>query len=306
MKKGYVTTVGMFDGVHLGHRSIISKTVELADQNDLSSLVITFDRHPLSVISPEHTPASLSTPKERVSLIKKLGVDKVVVLPFDQNLRRLTAEEFIKDILIDRYNTRILVIGHDHGFGSDRLRGIDNYIKIAHKTGIRIVEAPYWGHERVCSSAVREYLANGDIVGANRLLGRPYSVTGEVVSGKRIGHTIGFPTANLQISDSSAIPARGVYAALINDENNEFIGQAMVNIGVAPTVTDNGNLTIEAHILDYNGDLYGQCLSLQFINRLRDEQRFDSLDSLVNQLQKDLESTRTAVENYVENTSKPV
>ena len=291
----------MFDGVHLGHQSIISETVEIARQNDMRSLVITFDRHPLSIVSPDSAPLCLTKVGERVSLISRLGADKVVVLPFDEALRQLTAKQFVKDVLIDRYDTRILVIGHDHGFGSDRMRGIENFTKIAEETGIRVIEAPYWGSERVCSSAIREYLADGNIKDANRLLGRPYSIKGEVVRGRQIGRTIGFPTANIHISENSALPARGVYAATVSNDNDQILRGAMVNVGVAPTVTDNNRLTLEVYIIDFDGDIYGRCLNINFLARLRDEKRFDSLDELSQQLKKDLESTRTVVENHVEN-----
>lgn len=301
MENGYVTTVGMFDGVHLGHRSIISQTIEIAKRQGLSSLVVTFDRHPLSVISPAAAPLSLSGVEERVKLISLLGVDKVVVLPFDESLRQMTASQFIKDVLIDRLDTRILVIGHDHGFGSDRVRGIEAFSKIGRENAIDVIEASYWGRERVCSSAVREYLAGSDISSANRLLGRPYSISGTVVKGRQIGRTIGFPTANILPPPNTALPGRGVYAALISDGTEKIDRPAMVNIGLAPTVTDEGRLTIEAHILDFKDDLYGHNLNLKFIARLRDEKRFDSLEQLKKQLGKDLEDTLRTVDNYVEN-----
>ena len=267
----------------------------------MHSLVITFDRIPLSFVSPDSAPLCLTTADERVSLIRRLGVDKVIVLPFDEELRKLTAKQFIKDILVDRLDTRILVIGHDHGFGSDRVRGIENFRRIADEVGIKVIEAPYWGKERVCSSAVREFLTDGNIDGANRLLGRPYSIKGKVIKGRRIGRTIGFPTANIGITETAAVPRRGVYAAVVNVENDNIDRGAMVNIGVAPTVTDKGQLTLEAYILDFDGDLYDHNLNIKFITRLRDEKRFENLDELKKQLEKDLESTRTVVENYVEN-----
>lgn len=292
MEQGAVTTIGMFDGVHKGHCYIIKKTVEIAQSKGLKSVVCTFDRHPLEIISPDHAPQLLTDTTTRVRLIYALGVDRVVVLSFDSNLRKLTARQFIKDILIDQLDTRILVIGHDHSFGSDRLKGIEAYRNICNSLGIEAVDVDCWGNEKICSSAIRNYMASGDIDSANRLLGYRYALTGKVVHGRHLGHTIGFPTANIKTDRLQAIPSRGVYAADITFDNDPTFHRAMVNIGVAPTVSDNGRMVIEAHILDFNNNIYDKTVTLHFIKRLRDEKHFDSLDDLAAQLADDEYQTR--------------
>lgn len=292
MAKGSVITVGMFDGVHLGHRSIIEMTALTARKLGLKSIAVTFDRHPLSVVAPEKVPLLLSDIKERIELIKALGIDEVVVMNFDEQRRKLTAEEFISQFLVKDLRMQVLVIGHDHGFGSDRLRGLENFKAIGDRIGFRVIEAPYWGEERVCSSAIREFLEKGNIVKANSLLGRPFSISGKVEHGRQIGRTLNFPTANIPIPKSLILPTNGVYATFVTDLQTGKKYKATVNIGTAPTVSDKGQRRIEAYLIDFDGNLYDQFLTIEFIERLRDEKKFASLEDLREQLKKDISRTR--------------
>ncbi|MCM1310640.1 MAG: riboflavin biosynthesis protein RibF [Bacteroides sp.] len=271
--------IGTFDGVHRGHRFLLDRLKAEAKKRGLEPLAITFSAHPLAQICPEKQPPALSTLEERLRLI---GIS-TEVLDFDYQLRQMTARGFLA-MLRNRFDVSLFLLGFNNTIGSDRL-GVR---ELAGKTvdGVEILAVSEYPTLSVSSSAIRQALADGNITMANRMLGRPYSLTGTVVHGKQLGRTIGFPTANIAPPASMTIPVPGVYAARIGQHT------AVVNIGRRPTVdAENAPISIEAHIVNFNGDLYGQTLTVEFIARLRDEKKFSSLDELEAAISNDITQT---------------
>lgn len=279
-------TVGTFDGVHLGHQLVIATLRDLAEARGERPLVLTFDRHPLSVIAPERAPKRLMTPEEEADAIRALGVD-VVMLRFDARLRAMSAAEWLAG-MSERYDVRTLLMGYDNNFGSDgrRLTAAD-YDAICRGLGMELVVAGQL--PSVSSTAVRGALREGRVRDAAEMLGRPYTLTGSVIHGDAIGRTIGRPTANLRVDPTLLLPAPGVYAARAIIERRPESGRqtsqqpetvkALVNIGVRPTV-DGHEPRVEANLLDFDGNLYGETLTLAFADRIRDERRFPDLAAL--------------------------
>ena len=291
-KRPRMAAIGMFDGVHLGHQWLLSGLNATAAFNGYEPMIVTFDRHPLSMIASDRAPKLLMTPTERFRTLRsKLGL--VAVVDFTDEIRRMTAREFMI-MLRDRYGVKAIYMGFNHRFGSDRLQEVDEYKAVAAGLGMEIfdgTEQMVHG-EKVSSSIIRELIAAGDEEKAAECLERPYRIMGYVEQGKQLGRTIGFPTANLHPDDDrQLIPGNGVYECrAINADGKEY--KAMVNIGVRPTVDDSGRVTIEAHLLDFSGDLYGRVLTLDFLRRIRDEHHFGSAEELRKQLVKDAESIR--------------
>lgn len=285
-------TVGMFDGVHLGHRLVIGQLCAAAADHGLLPTVITFDRHPLRLVNPGRAPRILSTVEQKTCLMVEYGAKDVVVLRFDNALRDLTAREFMT-LLHRRYGADLLLVGHDHRFGKGRTDTFDDYCRIGDECGIGVMRErelviPGCGHP-LCSSSIRKALSEGDIRLATSLLGHPFSIHGRVGHGRNIGHAIGFPTANLvPFLPEQLLPKPGVYAgnALIQGGRRY---KAMINIGTNPTVSHGNDLKIEAHLIGYEGDLYDTILDLTFTRRLRDEQKFPSLEALKARLKADAE-----------------
>lgn len=283
MKSPVVATVGTFDGVHLGHRLVISKLKELAGVHGAHPVVFTFDRHPLSLIAPERAPKRLMTPDEEVEAIESAGCD-VVMLSFDERLRQMTAEQWLTN-LKEKYGVVAIVMGYDNNFGCDgRRMTADDYREVCGRLGIEMVIAPQL--PGVSSTAVRGAIAEGRVKDAGEMLGYPVRLRGTVIHGDAIGRTIGRPTANLQIDSSMLLPHPGVYAAYAYIGGDPARHAAIVNIGTRPTVGGDEN-RIEANLLDYEGDLYGKEMTLEFADRLRDEERFPDLASLQRQLDAD-------------------
>ena len=285
----YTATIGTFDGVHLGHRHLLGQLKAEAMSRGMKPLAVTFTSHPLSAIRPEMIPPALSTPEEHIADIQALGID-TLALDFTQELRRLTAAEFLT-MLRRRHQVHVVMPGFNNRIGSDRIHGIDQYTDAGIRAGVEILPASSRrpGPE-ISSSAIRKAIALGDMDEAAEMLGHPYRITGTVVHGQAIGRTIGFPTANILTPADIAIPGPGVYAADTADGH-----RAVVNIGTRPTVTDGNPVpatTIEAHLLDFNGNLYGSTLTLSFIRRLRDERKFSSIDDLKRAIQADTVSAR--------------
>lgn len=281
-------TIGMFDGVHLGHQYLISQLKEQCDE----AVAVTFTNHPLWVIKGEREPRLLSTPAEKSRMLGALSV-RPVLLPFDEQLRYMTAEEFIR-LLAREHGIDRLVLGFNNSIGSDR-RTSDDDSALSNATGVEIIRASELpGDVKVNSSAIREMVAAGDVKQAAALLGRNYTLNGTVVHGKKLGRTIGFPTANI-VADSNdkLIPANGVYAADATTTDGHAY-RAVVNIGHRPTVdTTSAPVTIEAHLDGFTGSLYDQPLTLHFLDRLRGERKFSGLDELKAAISSDLNRTRT-------------
>lgn len=278
----------MFDGVHLGHQYLISQLKEHCDE----AVAVTFTNHPLWVIKGEREPRLLSTPAEKSRMLGALSV-RPVLLPFDEQLRHMTAEEFIR-LLAREHGIDLLVLGFNNSIGSDR-RTSDDDSALSNATGVEIIRASELpGDVKVNSSAIREMVAAGDVKQAATLLGRNYTLHGTVVHGKKLGRTIGFPTANIEAdSTDKLIPANGVYAAdAITTDGHAY--RAVVNIGHRPTVDNpSATVTIEAHLDGFTGSLYDQPLTLHFLDRLRGERKFSGLDELKAAISNDLNRTRT-------------
>jgi riboflavin kinase/FMN adenylyltransferase len=292
-----VVTVGTFDGVHLAHAEIIREVVSRAKMREGRSIVVTFDPHPKQVVGPAGSPVDLlSTIEERIELIGGLGVDILLVIEFTYAFSRIGPDDFYRRYIVEGTGVDEVIVGYDHMFGRDRTAGIDELVKMGKEFGFSVfaVHPFLLDGETVSSTVVRKALAAGDVDRAARFLGRPYSFSGTVVRGDGRGKTIGFPTANIvPVSASKIIPARGVYAVgvLIGGERKH----GMMNIGVRPTVKQAPAETIEAHLFEFDRDIYGEQVTVSVLRRLRDERKFDSLTELVEQLGRDREEARQTV-----------
>ena len=294
LDSGCVATIGCFDGVHLGHRLLIDMVMQKAKEKGLLSAVITFDRQPREVFDPDFRPQLLSTQREKTEVIASLGVDLLVILPFTKELANLSAQAFMQQILHDRLNVSVLIVGYDHRFGHNRTESFDDYVRYGKALGLEVLrgDVAYFPREEkaVSSSVIRQLLTEGMVEMMQEILARPYSLTGKVVQGEHIGHELGFPTANLEVDDpNKMIPAAGVYAvwAVIGSERQA----AMMNIGMRPTFHGKQQ-TLEVHILNNKvGDMYGQTLTVEFVARLRSERRFNTREALTEQLRQDREKT---------------
>ena len=282
--------LGVFDGVHLGHRAILGAAVAHARATGSPAIACTFDPHPLEVLQPDRAPLPITTLDERLDLIAACGVDETVVLTFTRELAAMEPEAFVKDVLVDRLAARQVVVGFNHRFG----RGARGDAALLRELGARggfsvdVIEPLTVDGVPVSSTAIRSALARGDLDAAVRMLGRPYTLPGKVVAGAGRGRTLGFPTANVA-PDRPVLVAPGVYACTV-----EVAGQsrrAVVNVGVRPTFGEQA-LAVEAYLLDFSGDLYGQTVRLIFRSRVREERRFSSVDALRAQIADDVETAR--------------
>ncbi len=291
-----VATIGFFDGVHRGHRFLIEQVKEAAAAEGLCAALVTFSLHPRQVIQTTYKPQLLSSPEEKLALLAESGVDACILLHFTSELSRLTAKEFMQ-LLRDRYNIRTLVIGYDHRFGHNRSDSFEDYQRYGEELGMKIVQAKAYTDKgnKISSSVVRQLLREGDVRLANHYLGYPYHLDGTVVSGYQVGRKIGFPTANLQPNHpDKLLPAVGVYAVRVHVEGEIYNG--MLNIGHRPTLNNGTDLSIEVHLLDFSGDLYHKTMCIEFVERLRPEAKFDSIETLVAQMHKDKEQAKKILE----------
>ena len=284
-----VATIGFFDGVHLGHRHLINQ-VKMAALNGWCSSIITFPVHPRQVIQSDYQPSLLSSPEEKIELLASTGIDNCILLPFTRELSQLTAWEFMQ-LLYEQYQVRMLVIGYDHRFGHNRAETFEDYCRYGRELGIHIMQATAYTQEqdKVSSSAIRRALLSGEVSTATKYLGYPYFLQGTIVSGYQVGRKIGFPTANLQVDFSNKlIPSIGVYAVYVYVNGQKYKG--MLNIGHRPTLNNGTDLSIEVHILDFEGDIYHQPMRIEFVDFLRAEAKFNSVEELTLQIQKDKEA----------------
>lgn len=280
-----VATIGFFDGVHRGHTFLIEQLKAEASRRGLRSMVITFPQHPRTVLDSDYRPRLLSTADEKLQQLETTGVDFCALLPFTKQMAALTSQEFMQTYLKDKLNVSALLIGYDHHFGSNRADGFPQYAAYGHEIGIEVVRAQAFTSSdlTVSSSAVRRFLEAGNVEMAKVCLGREYDLTGTVVEGRRVGHDLGYPTANLRCDDADKmLPADGVYAVHVLYDGMCLKG--MLNIGCRPTLNNGIDRTIEVNILDFTGNLYGQTLTLRFAHRLRNEQAFANIDELRRQL----------------------
>ena len=299
-------TIGCFDGVHRGHQMLVQMMVCEARQRGLKPIAVTFDRLPRQLFDSNFHPQVLSTLDEKVTYLKELGVEEVMVLPFTHQLAALSAEAFMREILRDQLSVELLVIGYDNRFGRDRSEGFDDYVRYGQRLGIDIVRgdvAMMDDQMAVSSTVIRQLLAEeGRVEAMPDVLTRRYTLSGHVVSGEHIGHELGFPTANLEPdSPEKLIPASGAYAvwAMVDSRianSSEQKMPAMMNIGTRPTF-EGKQQTLEVHILKDVGNLYGQEMMVEFVSRLRAEQRFDTREALIAQLEHDKQTTEEILLN---------
>ena len=297
-----VATIGFFDGVHRGHRFLIERLKEDAAREGLESTVITFERHPRQVLSADYQPKLLTTFEEKVLLLSKTGVDNCAVLQFDQQMAQLTAREFMERVLSGLLNVKKLYIGYDHRFGHNREEGFEDYVRYGEELGIEVVQNSAFDVSgvNVSSSVIRSFLQEGEVEMAARCLGYPYFLIGKVTTGVQEGRKLGFPTANINLpGEGKIVPAPGVYAVGARVEHSMEMKRAVMNIGSRPTF-DGHQTTIETHIINYDADLYGERLVVNFAHRLRDERHFASPGELALQMREDVRKALELFEKDLE------
>ena len=292
--KNAIVSQGTFDGVHLAHKKIIERLKQIASIKNGETVIITFEPHPRIVLLPlDHGLQLLSTLNEKINLLEKAGVDHLIILPFTKEFSRLSSEQFIRNILVNKIKTNTLVIGYDHRFGKNREGSFEHLKNSASLYEFEVEEIPEQDIDdiAVSSTKIRQALLNNDIQTAQKYLGNSYSLEGNVIKGKQLGRTIGYPTANIEVENSyKLIPQDGVYAVWVWYNKARFCG--MLNIGNNPTIKDKGR-SIEVNIFDFEKEIYTENLKIEFVSKLRNEEKFDGLDALKNQLHLDKQNAQT-------------
>ena len=292
-RQGSVATIGVYDGVHLGHRRVVDQLRREAGQ-DLDVTVVTFDRHPLSVLRPEMAPKMLTTLDRKLSLLAEAGVDHCCVIPFDLERSEEDPEHFVKDLLVDRLAVRSIAVGEDFRFGRDRSGDVALLKELGLKFGFTVNSVPLaeQDNEPISSTRIRQLVSDGEVEEAAQLLGRPFSISGVVEQGDgRGGPELGFPTANLGLDPSLAQPGPGIYAGTFTRQNGETYVSA-ISVGRRPTFYEAAEPLIECYLIDFSGDLYGETVEASFQVKLRDELRFDSVEALIEQMHLDVARTK--------------
>ena len=293
--KNAVVTIGTFDGVHIGHQKIINRVNETAQKTGGESVVLTFFPHPRMVLYPDdHGLLLLNTLEEKKQLMEQYGVKQLIIHPFSKEFSRTSVTEYVRDILVNKIGTKKLVIGYDHHFGRNREGTLNDLQELGSVYGFDVEEIPEQDiHDvAVSSTKIRNSLLEGDVIAAKEFLGHDYSLSGTVVKGNELGRKLGFPTANINIPENyKLIPANGIYAVTVNlNENTGSEIPSMMSIGTRPTF-DNGQVTIEVNLLDFDRNIYGRHITVYFKHRLRDELKFNSADELIVQMKIDRENT---------------
>ncbi|WP_085537129.1 riboflavin biosynthesis protein RibF [Massilibacteroides vaginae] len=299
--EGLVATIGFFDGVHLGHRFLIDELKRVAEAKGLPSAVITFSAHPRTVLQPDFHPNLLNTLDEKLTQLETTGLDYCIVMDFSEELSQLSAQAFITQILKEQLNVKTLLIGYDHRFGHDRTDGFEQYVAYGAACGMNVMKAsPYEAEDvTVSSSAIRDKLLNGEVEAATKLLSYPYSLTGHIVDGYKVGRKLGFPTANIVVNNpDKIIPAIGVYAVWVYVEGEKHKG--MLYIGDRPTLQNGTHITMEVNILNFDRNIYNNQITVAFINYVRGDYKFNSLEELKDQLAAD----RDVVDKRLDKTAK--
>ncbi|WBV53261.1 bifunctional riboflavin kinase/FAD synthetase [Chryseobacterium gambrini] len=285
-QKPLALSLGMFDGVHLGHKSIIDELINVGSQNDLETAVLTFWPHPRFVFNPDENLKLLNTLEEKKFLMKKYNIENLFLKEFDEEFRNLTGEEFVRQILIEKLNVKYLIIGYDHSFGKNKSGNFELLQKLSRELNFEVeqMEAINIHENNISSTKIRNALSAGNIKEANEMLGYSYSVSGTVVHGKKIGRTIGYPTANIETESIKLLPKKGAYIVEVFVKNKQYKG--MLSVGTNPTV--NGEkLTVEVYILDFEGDIYDEEITVKFRDFLHDEIKFEGLEKLIERLDDD-------------------
>ena len=283
--------LGTFDGVHIGHQSVIRRTVDWACENLGTSVVFTFSNHPLSLIHPNRVPPQLLTQNDKATLIRELGVDLLVAVPFTQELLVMPPEEFIT-LLQDRLNPKHIIVGPNYSYGKDAAGSPETLRATAQTIGMETEIAPFVVQDglQVSSTLIRRLVSGGEVARAARMLGRRYSLSGEIIPGDGRGRTLNFPTANMKVARELILPGKGVYAVYVEIEGATH--NALCNVGINPTFRT-GEVRVESHLLDFDGDLYGKRTTVHFIERLRDEKAFPDKEALILQIQNDVMMARS-------------
>lgn len=291
--KKTILTLGTYDGVHVGHRKILERIIQNTANEKYESLVLTFFPHPRMVLQEQSEIKLLNTIAEKIDLLEQIGIENLVIHPFDETFSRLTAEEFVKTVLVDQFHIHKIIIGHDHRFGRNRTANIDDLIDFGKEYDFEVEQITVQEIDdiSVSSTKIRKALSEGNMTLANEYLDYNYPLTGTVFKGKQLGRTIGFPTANIKIEENyKLIPLNGVYIVQSTINNKTVYG--MMNIGFNPTVQGK-NLSIEVHFFDFDADLYGHQLSVSILHYIRPEQKFESVTELTQQLERDKETATT-------------
>ncbi|MCG6970947.1 MAG: bifunctional riboflavin kinase/FAD synthetase [Gammaproteobacteria bacterium] len=290
--RGCVATIGNFDGVHLGHQAVLKQTSEKARELELPATVITFEPQPQEFFRPEQAPPRLTRLREKMLALKPHAIDRLLCLDFNRYLANLTAQEFIDKIIVDGLQVRYLVVGDDFRFGKGRQGDFEMLVQAGKQYGFEVANTHSFtlGNERVSSTLIRQALWQGDLQHVKRLLGRPYSMCGRVAHGDKRGRTIGFPTANIYLHRQNT-PILGVYAVQMNDVE-QYPVNGVANIGTRPTVCGTRTL-LEVHLFDFDKDIYGAHIEVSFVQKIRDEKRFESFDALKQQIHLDAQQART-------------
>jgi riboflavin kinase / FMN adenylyltransferase len=292
-----IVTLGTYDGVHIGHQQIIRRMVAEAKENGQESVLLTFHPHPRMVLYPDsHSVRLIDTVEEKLAKLEQLGLDTVILYPFTLKFSRLTAVEFVRDVLVGQIGVKKMLVGHDHHFGKNREGNFQQLEELGGLYGFSVQEVgPVQTDElTVSSTKIRNALSAGETDKAARFLGTPYALNGTVIHGNKLGRTIGFPTANLQVDqETKLLPAIGVYAVKVMHNGRQFNG--VMNIGKKPTVQQSDLISVEVFIFDFSEEIYGDTLTVSVFDRLRGEQRFGSVDELKTQLKKDEENARAVL-----------
>ncbi len=287
--KKTILTLGTFDGVHLGHKEVLNKLLLQAEASELESTLLTFFPHPRMVLQKDSNIKLLNTIEEKTVLLEKTGLQNFIIHPFDIAFSRLSAEEFVKDILVEKLNIAKIIIGYDHRFGRNRTANINDLIAYGNRFNFSVeqISAEEINKIPISSTKIRNALNNGAILEANAFLGYPYFITGKVIHGKKLGRTLGYPTANIQVNEPyKLLPKNGVYVVRTTINNAVYYG--MMSIGVNPTIPDEV-FSLEVHLFNFNASIYNQEIRIEFLTRIRNEEKFNSLEELKAQLKKDQE-----------------
>ncbi len=294
--QGCVATIGNFDGLHLGHQHVITQLKTVAEIKDQPSLVIVFEPQPVEFFAPDQAPRRLSRLRDKIIQLSALGIDYMVCLHFNRDFASLTAEQFIQNILIDRLHIKHLVVGDDFRFGRDRSGDFSYLQQRGHEAGFEVenTHTLLIDDERVSSTRIRRSLAKNDLVTTRQLLGRPYTLSGKVTHGKKLGRELGFPTINLKMGNRP-IAVNGIFAVLVKGLDNRVL-RGVANIGTRPTVNGTGTI-LEVYILNFNAQVYGCCVDIEILHKIRDEEKFDSLNALTVQINQDINEAITYFEH---------
>ena len=285
--KNPILTLGMYDGVHIGHQTIINQLNQIADEVEGESVLLTFDPHPRMVLQPNCDLKFIYTLDEKQQALEQLGLDHLIIHPFTKEFSQLSSLEFVRDLLVNQIKIHTLVIGYDHHFGKNREGNFEQLEILSKEYGFNLVqiEAIDCDDIAVSSTKVRNALADGNIAYVNEALGCAYPLSGEVVHGDKIGRTLGFPTANLKVDNLKIVPSHGVYSVNVFVDEQKYLG--LLSIGVRATVTNSQELRVEANIIDFDQDIYGKTIRLEFLDKIRDEKKFNGLEELIEAMNQD-------------------